>query len=95
MQVSRGSADCPAGRAGATAAFAVCAIAAMGLAFVYVDGGHPQAEGALLAVALGALGYGLVPWGHHLTPPGPFEEPRHSLSTSAQERAASRGDFER
>lgn len=79
----------------ATVAFGACAVAAVALALVYLGGGQPQAEGALLAVALGALGYGLVLWGHHLTPEGPFEEARHSLSTTARERAAFEGDFER
>ena len=81
-------------RAAATG-FVVSALASLSLAVVYYGGGQPQAEGALLAVALAGLGYGLVLAGHHLLPPGPNEEPRHPLASTPEERAEFVSDFER
>jgi ubiquinol-cytochrome c reductase iron-sulfur subunit len=75
--------------------FVVSALASFGLAAVYAAGGQVQAEGALLAVALGGLGYGFVMWGHHLSPTGPFEEERHPLPTTPEDRHAFAGDFGR
>ena len=60
-------------------AFVVSAVAALALAVVFARGGQPQAEGALLGVSLGALGYALAAWGKHLLPPGPFVQQRHAL----------------
>ncbi len=39
-------------------AFTASVLAAIGLAIVYSTGGQPQAEGVLLAVALGGIGFG-------------------------------------
>lgn len=47
-------------------AFAVAIVAALALFVVYVRGGNPQAEGALLAVALGGIGAGLLMWATRL-----------------------------
>jgi ubiquinol-cytochrome c reductase iron-sulfur subunit len=41
-------------------------LAALGLAVVYIAGGDPQAEGALLAVSLGGIGIALGIWGREL-----------------------------
>lgn len=79
----------------AAAGFLVSAAASLVLAGVYLAGGQPQAEGALLALALVGLGYGFVLWGHHLAPQGPVEEPRHPLPTSAGERQAFDEDLAR
>jgi ubiquinol-cytochrome c reductase iron-sulfur subunit len=49
-------------------AFAISILAALGLAAVYVAGGQAQAEGALLFVALGGIGIGLLVWARHLMP---------------------------
>lgn len=46
--------------------FALTALAAVALAVVYALGGQPQAEGSLLAVALGSTGIGLVAWAKEL-----------------------------
>jgi ubiquinol-cytochrome c reductase iron-sulfur subunit len=46
--------------------FSLAILAALGLFAVYVSGGQPQAEGALLAVALGGIGIGLMVWAHDL-----------------------------
>jgi ubiquinol-cytochrome c reductase iron-sulfur subunit len=56
--------------------FVVTTIAALALAGVYIAGGQPQAEGALLAVALLALGAGLVVWGSTLIPHDEVTGPR-------------------
>lgn len=57
-------------------AFVVSALASIGLTVVYTLGGQPQAEGALLAIALGGLAAGLFLWARRLLPHGPFVQPR-------------------
>ena len=49
-------------------AFVVAIAAALALFVVYVRGGDPQAEGALLALALGGVGAGLLIWATRLMP---------------------------
>jgi ubiquinol-cytochrome c reductase iron-sulfur subunit len=49
-------------------AFVVATLAALGLFAVYVRGGDTQAEGALLALALGGVGVGLLTWAKKLMP---------------------------
>ncbi|MDP8975301.1 MAG: Rieske (2Fe-2S) protein [Actinomycetota bacterium] len=78
---------------GAAFAFLVAAAAAVALGFVYADGGQPQAEGLLLAVALGGIGVGLVIWANKLLPQGPVEEQREDLPTSEEERQAFEEDL--
>lgn len=46
----------------------ITVLAAIGLMAVYVAGGQPQAEGALLFFAFGGLGVGLVLWARDLLP---------------------------
>jgi ubiquinol-cytochrome c reductase iron-sulfur subunit len=75
--------------------FLLSAAAGAGATAVYWNGGQPQAEGALLGTALGALGIGLVLWAHHLMPRGPFAEPRPSLGAGEAQRDATETDFER
>ena len=52
----------------AAVAFVVAIVAALGLFAVYVRGGNPQAEGALLALSLGGVGAGLLIWATRLMP---------------------------
>lgn len=52
-------------------AFAVSTVAGLSLALVYIRGGNVQAEGILLALALGGLGWGLAEWAGKLMPAGP------------------------
>ena len=66
-------------------AFLLSAAAFIALAVVYWRGGQPQAEGVLLATGFAGLAYGLVTWGNHLLPKGPFEEERHQFGDEAQE----------
>lgn len=61
---------------GITVAFVVSTISSLGLTVVYVAGGHPQAEGALLGAALGGIAVGLVLLAKEFLPQGPFIEER-------------------
>ena len=77
----------------AAASFLVTVVAGIALAFVYANGGQPQLEGILLAVALGGIGVGLVIWANRLLPQGPVEEQREELSTTEEEREAFENDL--
>ena len=79
----------------AAGAFGVTVIAALGLAAVYLDGGQPQAEGALLAVAFGGLAVGFAVWAHRLLPQGPAVQERHELASTEAEREELEEDIER
>ncbi len=46
--------------------FGAATLAALGLFVVYIAGGQPQVEGALLFVALGGIGVGLLVWATRL-----------------------------
>jgi ubiquinol-cytochrome c reductase iron-sulfur subunit len=63
-------------------------LAGLALAVVYVLGGQPQVEGALLGVALGGLGIGLILWGKRLLPREEVVEERHVGPSPAGERQA-------
>ncbi|HMC68084.1 MAG TPA: hypothetical protein VKJ07_02920, partial [Mycobacteriales bacterium] len=76
-------------------AFLTATAAAIGLAIVYIRGGQPQAEGALLSVAFLALGVGVVTAAKHLLPQGPYLEHRERLPTSERDRRAFAHDFDR
>jgi ubiquinol-cytochrome c reductase iron-sulfur subunit len=63
-------------------------LAGLGLAVTYAVGGQPQVEGALLAVALGGIGIGLVVWAKHLLAPHePQTEARPVPPTRPEGRA--------
>jgi len=70
----------------AALSFVLSAAAFVGLAAVYWRGGQPQAEGVLLAAGFAGLAYGLVTWGNHLMPEGPYAEERHAFGDPTQER---------
>ncbi|MDQ6725996.1 MAG: Rieske (2Fe-2S) protein [Actinomycetota bacterium] len=55
-------------------------LAALGLAGVYVAGGQPQAEGALLGVSLSAIGVALILWARGLSTEGAVVGDRGTLS---------------
>jgi len=63
----------------ASIGFLVAAAAAVALAAVYWEGGQPQAEGVLLAAALGGIGVGVVTWARSLEPGEGVVEERGSL----------------
>lgn len=73
--------------------FALSALASIALAIVYVMGGQPQVEGALLGVSLGGLAIGFVLWGHRLMPQGPYAEEKEPLLDERDERAEAMDDF--
>jgi ubiquinol-cytochrome c reductase iron-sulfur subunit len=79
----------------AAAAFLVCGAAGIGLAAVYLEGGQPQLEGILLAVAFGGLAFGLVWWARTLLPNELSVQERHDLATSEPDREAFEDDLER
>ncbi|HKH03949.1 MAG TPA: Rieske 2Fe-2S domain-containing protein [Acidimicrobiales bacterium] len=78
----------------AATAFFVSMLAALGLAVVYWEGGQPQLEGILLAVALGGIGTGIVLWAKHFMPSDEVEEDRHPLESTEEVMEAYATDFE-
>ncbi|MHB1534741.1 MAG: Rieske 2Fe-2S domain-containing protein [Acidimicrobiales bacterium] len=64
-------------------------LAGIGLALVYVYGGQPQVEGALLALAFVGLGTGMVLWARDLLPGHEVIASRghHDVSADADRRA--------
>ena len=75
--------------------FVVAIVASLALAVVYARGGQPQAEGVLLALALGGIGFGVIAWGKYLMANGPFVQARESFDSSPAERAAFEESFQR
>lgn len=71
----------------AAGAFAVTALAAAGFVLVYALGGQTQAEGALLALAFGALSYGLAVWAAELLPARTVVEEREPDEPQPEEQA--------
>jgi ubiquinol-cytochrome c reductase iron-sulfur subunit len=51
---------------------------------VYAAGGQTQLEGALLGLALGGVGAGLIVWGGDVLPHREVTEPRHLQSSQAE-----------
>jgi ubiquinol-cytochrome c reductase iron-sulfur subunit len=76
-------------------AFGLSTLAGLGLAAVYLAGGQPQLEGALLFVSLGGLGAGLTLWVHRLMPSGVVTEPRRPSGSPAEDRRAMEESLER
>ena len=79
---------------GAALCFLLSAAAAIALAVVYWEGGQPQAEGVLLAVALGGIGVGIVLWAKHFMPGEEVTEERHPMASSEEDVAAFAADFQ-
>jgi ubiquinol-cytochrome c reductase iron-sulfur subunit len=90
-----GSNDTGTGERFASTAFLLSAAAAIGLAIVYARGGNVQLEGALILVAFGALGVGLVTIAHRLLPTEQYAEERKQLASSEEERRAFAQDYDR
>ncbi|MGH2661603.1 MAG: ubiquinol-cytochrome c reductase iron-sulfur subunit [Actinomycetota bacterium] len=76
-------------------AFALSIVAGLAVTVVYALGGQPQVEGALLAVALGGLGAGLILWGKRLIGEGELTEERERGPSPAAERDAAEGAIAR
>src|SRR5438128_783025 len=75
-------------------AFVMAIAGAIGLFVVYLRGGQPQAEGILLAVALGGIGVGMTLWVARFMPHGPFVEDRGRMASTDEEAEAFIHDFE-
>ena len=82
------------GEGRAVACFLVAAAAAVALAVVYAAGGQAQAEGVLLAVALGGIGTGIITWARGAEPDEEVSEERGQLASSEQAVEALAADLE-
>jgi len=60
-------------------AFVVSTLASLGLAVLYLVGGQPQLEGALIGLSLGGLAFGFVMWAKLFLPGGNYVEERKPL----------------
>ena len=78
-----------------TVALVASATASVVLAIVYLRGGQPQAEGALLAVSLGGIAIALVLIAQRFLPQGPFVEQRDVEPGAPHERMLAEEDFDR
>ncbi|MGH9276884.1 MAG: hypothetical protein ACRD12_02055, partial [Acidimicrobiales bacterium] len=87
-------AGAPGGEGPIAIALVVSTLAALGLAGVYVAGGQPQAEGALLFVSLAGIGVGLVLWAKRLLPQGEVTDDRGDVASSEGDRAEAAEEFE-
>lgn len=67
-------------------AFLASSAASLALAGVYITGGQPQLEGALLGVSLGGIAIGLVLIAKEMLPHGPFEQERDVMPGDADRR---------
>ncbi|HET9756074.1 MAG TPA: Rieske 2Fe-2S domain-containing protein [Candidatus Limnocylindrales bacterium] len=63
------------------AAFALTMLSGLALLAVYGLGGQTQVEGVLLAICLGALGFGIVVWAQELMETPIAVEERHALAS--------------
>jgi quinol---cytochrome c reductase iron-sulfur subunit len=85
-------------------AFGAATLAALGLFVVYIAGGQPQVEGALLFVALAGIGAGLMVWAtrlmtgidqitqsrRHAPPPGEKEAAAEAMAGGVEEMSRRR-----
>jgi ubiquinol-cytochrome c reductase iron-sulfur subunit len=76
-------------------AFGASALASVGLAITYWQGGQSQVEGVLLAIALGGIGYGFVVVARRLLPQGPYTEEREILPSTDEMVTDFEEDLER
>jgi ubiquinol-cytochrome c reductase iron-sulfur subunit len=76
-----------AGRA-AGLALLISMAASLALAGLYLAGGQPQLEGALLAISLGGIGAALILWGKRILEGPDDVEPREPPSPPAEVEAA-------
>jgi ubiquinol-cytochrome c reductase iron-sulfur subunit len=64
----------------------VSGAAGLGLLVLYALGGQVQLEGALIGIALGAMGFALIQWGKHLYPHEVVTEDREPHESEAGDR---------
>ena len=79
----------------ATVFFAISAVASIGLAITYWQGGQPQLEGVLLAVITGGIGFAIVSWAKHAMPHDLVTEERDTVASTDDEVEAFSADLER
>jgi ubiquinol-cytochrome c reductase iron-sulfur subunit len=79
---------------GAVISFLASALASVGLLAVYIRGGQPQLEGALLGVALGGISVGLIYWAKRLMPHGPDTQARDVTPPQVSAREEAEESFE-
>ena len=77
-----------------TLSFLISAASSFGLTAVYVSGGQPQLEGALLAISLGGIATGLVFIAKEYLPHGPFVQERHVSLGDSKELDEAAGSLE-
>ena len=77
------------------ACWGITALAALALAGLYIAGGQPQVEGALLFVALLFLGLGFVAFARDLLPGSNVTGSRGELPSTEAEREAAQAAFDR
>jgi ubiquinol-cytochrome c reductase iron-sulfur subunit len=75
-------------------ALVISIAAALGLTVVYLNGGQPQLEGALLGLSLGSLGVAVLLWARHLFPPEEVVAERPPFESRPEDLAAFRASFE-
>jgi ubiquinol-cytochrome c reductase iron-sulfur subunit len=92
---ARAQATPPRRRKGASIAmaFGLSTLASLGLFVLYIRGGEPQIEGALIGVALGGLAYGFVMWAKLFMPTGGFVQEREPLPSRPADRESFFEDF--
>ena len=78
----------------AVVCFLAAAAAAVALGVVYAAGGQAQAEGVLLAVALGGIGTGIITWARGAEPDEEVTEERGRLASTPQAVEAFTTDLE-
>lgn len=76
-------------------AFAASGLAGLALAVVYILGGQPQWEGALLMIALGGIGVGLIGWAKQLYGDSEETDQRPVLPSATEPRIEFRHSLER
>ena len=74
--------------------FMASTVASIALAVVYWRGGQPQAEGILLAVISGGIGFGIVTWAKGAMPQDEVTEERDSVASSEEAVEALTADLE-
>jgi len=75
-------------------AFTLSILAGLGLAVVYILGGQAQMEGALLFVALGGVGIGLIVWATRVLPHREVTQDREIGPSAPEERRSMEAELE-
>ncbi len=79
---------------GIALALVAATAAALGLTAVYVAGGQPQLEGALLGISLGGIGIAVLLWARHLFPDEEVVGERPPLASRPEDVGAFTASFE-